>query len=249
MRLALLVVVACASPHPIAAPGAAAMGAIAGHIDLTPGEVGVGATVVATGGGSDQAVIADEAGQYQIDLRPGTYRLTVYYDDETVELGQVEVHPGATAKANATLDPLTRCASKHQGGLAGTQAERDAVVTAVLERFVRDRPLITGADLLPRQAILVELDPGPSRPISMGALPVRPAAFVPATHALIEALSARSGEPVPYITFTDLRFVGECAVVQYGVAVAGGKPCCSSSREIYEVTDDRAVFRESMTRR
>ena len=248
MRCALFVVAACASARPVEAPAAPSgpAGTIAGVVEELPGEPGIGVTIVAVMSGNDkvqQAVISDEKGFYSMDVPPGTYAVTMYYADETLELGPRVVVASATTNVNAIIDPVGRCCvDKRKTAVFGTQAERDAVATAVLERFLHDRSTLPGSDLLPKRAIPVDL--GDS--LTAGALPIAGARFVPATHALLDSISEHA--PVAYIRFTHLRFMGDCALVDFGVAIAGAKTAPTSARELYELAGDRVMFRQVTAR-
>jgi hypothetical protein len=242
MRLALVLVVACASPRQVVAPAPVGIGVIVGEIDEAPGAGEPGATIVVKGDlGHEEVAISDENGRYRFEVRPDRYRVTVFFEDETIELGVREVRADATVNADVVVGPLGRCAYEHKRNVAGTAAERDAVASAALERFLRDRSL-PGSERLPNRAILVDIDH-----LSPGALPVAGAMFVPATAKTLEAL-ARDREPVAYLRFGGFRFYGGCALVEIGVAVMPRPTCCATEKEIFEVTETGAVFWPDLNR-
>jgi hypothetical protein len=83
-------------------------GALRGQIkDKATGETLVGATVVATSSvlQGEQVVITDENGLYFIDnLPPGTYTLTVFYNDAKFSRGNVLIQIGKQAVVNVPID-------------------------------------------------------------------------------------------------------------------------------------------------
>jgi hypothetical protein len=83
-------------------------GALRGTIkDKGTGEALIGATVVATSTAlqGEQVVITDEAGLYFIDnLPPGTYTLTVFYNDAKFSRGNVLIQLGKQAVVNVPVD-------------------------------------------------------------------------------------------------------------------------------------------------
>ncbi|HET7501083.1 MAG TPA: TonB-dependent receptor [Kofleriaceae bacterium] len=86
----------------------ATVGSVRGQVrDKATGEAAVGATVVATSAAlqGEQVVLADESGLYFItSLPPGSYTLTVYYQDGTFTRGNVVVQVGKEAVVNITVD-------------------------------------------------------------------------------------------------------------------------------------------------
>src|SRR5688572_10794481 len=83
-------------------------GAVRGAIkDKATGEALIGATVVATSTvlQGEQVVITDESGLYFIDnLPPGTYTLTVFYNDAKFSRGNVLIQVGKQAVVNVPVD-------------------------------------------------------------------------------------------------------------------------------------------------
>ena len=83
-------------------------GTVRGQLkDKATGEPAVGATVVATSPAlqGEQVVLADESGLYFLtSLPPGSYTLTVYYNDGTFTRGNVIVQVGKEAVVNITVD-------------------------------------------------------------------------------------------------------------------------------------------------
>ena len=83
-------------------------GALRGQIkDKATGETLVGATVVATSSvlQGEQVVITDENGLYFVDnLPPGTYTLTVFYNDAKFSRGNVLIQVGKQAVVNVPID-------------------------------------------------------------------------------------------------------------------------------------------------
>ncbi|HTM23286.1 MAG TPA: carboxypeptidase regulatory-like domain-containing protein [Kofleriaceae bacterium] len=95
----------------LATPAAAdgpTTGIIRGEVrDAATGEPLPGATLVATSPAltGEQAVITDELGEFQFTgLPPGTYQVTAYYSDVTVERSGVVVAAGTTAQVNLKID-------------------------------------------------------------------------------------------------------------------------------------------------
>ena len=90
------------------AQGSATVGSLRGQIrDKATGEAAVGATVVATSPSlqGEQVVITEDGGQYFItSLPPGSYVLTVYYNDATFSRGNVLIQVGKEAVVNVTVD-------------------------------------------------------------------------------------------------------------------------------------------------
>src|SRR5689334_11033147 len=90
------------------AQSSATVGSLRGVLkDKSTGEAAVGATVVATSPAlqGEQVVITDETGQYFItSLPPGTYTLTVYYNNNTFSRGNVLIQVGKEAVVNVTVD-------------------------------------------------------------------------------------------------------------------------------------------------
>jgi hypothetical protein len=84
------------------------VGSLRGQVrDKANGEPAVGATVVATSPAlqGEQVVLADETGLYFLTaLPPGSYTLTVYYQDGTFTRGNVVVQVGKEAVVNITVD-------------------------------------------------------------------------------------------------------------------------------------------------
>lgn len=72
----------------------AAQGILRGAVsDRTSRELLAGATVVASNGTDrEQVVITDENGTYQLTLAPGTYLVTMYFVDSTIQYQQVNVY-------------------------------------------------------------------------------------------------------------------------------------------------------------
>jgi len=84
------------------------VGSLRGQVrDKANGEPAVGATVVATSPAlqGEQVVLADESGLYFLtSLPPGSYTLTVYYNDGTFTRSNVIVQVGKEAVVNITVD-------------------------------------------------------------------------------------------------------------------------------------------------
>ncbi|HVV87516.1 MAG TPA: carboxypeptidase regulatory-like domain-containing protein [Kofleriaceae bacterium] len=101
-----------AAAQAVTAPPAAAQtsttGAVRGRVvDKKTKEPVIGATVVATSPAlqGQQAEITDETGNYEIDnLPPGTYLLTVYYDDITFSRPDVAIAVGKQAFVVVAID-------------------------------------------------------------------------------------------------------------------------------------------------
>jgi outer membrane receptor protein involved in Fe transport len=99
---------AVAIPETVAYAQATGAGTVRGQLkDQATGEPAVGATVVATSPAlqGEQVVLADESGLYFLtSLPPGSYTLTVYYNDGTFTRGNVLVQVGKEAVVNITVD-------------------------------------------------------------------------------------------------------------------------------------------------
>jgi Ca-activated chloride channel homolog len=109
--LLFLSLLAPASPALGQAPStrpAAATGAISGQVrDTATGETMAGVTIVATSPSlvAEQVVISDEAGAWTIaGLPPGTYTLTFYYLDVTIERVNLVVTGGQTLTITQAID-------------------------------------------------------------------------------------------------------------------------------------------------
>ena len=85
-------------------------GAISGVVrDSHAGNAAIGATLVAYRPGADsppfEVCITDEHGFYIFtNLEPGTYTITIYYDDRTTEFTQVEVASRQITPLSARID-------------------------------------------------------------------------------------------------------------------------------------------------
>jgi outer membrane receptor protein involved in Fe transport len=103
-----LVAVFAASERDASAQAASTVGSVRGQIkDKATGEAAVGATIVATSPAlqGEQVVLADESGLYFLtSLPPGSYTLTVYYNDGTFTRGNVTVAVGKEAVVNISVD-------------------------------------------------------------------------------------------------------------------------------------------------
>ena len=104
----ILVAVFAAPERDANAQAASTVGSVRGQVkDKANGEAAVGATVVATSPAlqGEQVVLADESGLYFLtSLPPGSYTLTVYYNDGTFTRGNVTVAVGKEAVVNITVD-------------------------------------------------------------------------------------------------------------------------------------------------
>ncbi|MEO8550505.1 MAG: carboxypeptidase regulatory-like domain-containing protein [Kofleriaceae bacterium] len=82
--------------------------AILGHVtDGESNEPAIGATVVATGSNlvGEQVVITDERGGFQlVDLPPGFYRLTIYWNNQTTERTDVASREASVTEVAVHLD-------------------------------------------------------------------------------------------------------------------------------------------------
>jgi outer membrane receptor protein involved in Fe transport len=104
----ILVAVFAAPERDARAQASSTVGAIRGQLkDKATGEAAVGATIVATSPAlqGEQVVLADETGLYFLTaLPPGSYTLTVYFNDGTFTRGNVTVAVGKEAVVNITVD-------------------------------------------------------------------------------------------------------------------------------------------------
>jgi hypothetical protein len=103
-----VLVAAFAPERDASAQASSTVGSVRGQVkDKVNGEAAVGATVVATSPAlqGEQVVLADENGLYFLTaLPPGSYTLTVYYNDGTFTRGNVTVAVGKEAVVNITVD-------------------------------------------------------------------------------------------------------------------------------------------------
>jgi len=99
-------------PETSARAQASGAGSIRGQLrDKADGNAAVGATVVATSPQllGEQIVLADDTGLYFLTaLPPGTYTLTVYYNDGTFTRGNVVVQVGKEAVVNIMVDSSSK---------------------------------------------------------------------------------------------------------------------------------------------
>jgi outer membrane receptor protein involved in Fe transport len=99
------------SPNNAWAQSGATVGSLRGVLkDKATGEPAIGATVVATSPAlvGEQVVITDETGQYFINsLPPGTYTLTIYYNNQPFSRPNVLIQLGKEAVVNVTVDSST----------------------------------------------------------------------------------------------------------------------------------------------
>ncbi|HEU0032442.1 MAG TPA: carboxypeptidase regulatory-like domain-containing protein [Kofleriaceae bacterium] len=99
------------TPSDAFAQSSATVGSLRGVLkDKATGEPAIGATVVATSPAlvGEQVVITDETGQYFINsLPPGTYTLTIYYNNKPFSRAGVLIQLGKEAVVNVTVDSST----------------------------------------------------------------------------------------------------------------------------------------------
>ena len=84
----------------------AAQGILRGAVsDRTSRELLAGATIVASNGTDrEQVVITDENGTYQFALAPGTYLVTMYFVDTTIQYQQVNVYARQATELHGYFD-------------------------------------------------------------------------------------------------------------------------------------------------
>jgi hypothetical protein len=123
-------------------------------------------------------------------------------------------------------------------GHTTSQADIDAVVAAVLQRFAIDRSTVPDAALLGRGDVRVasELAAMPKRSLDPRLLPPH---FVGATLHELRAEADRLGGKVTFLSFGSVDSDGSCAIVTAGVDVVRPKRrhsrlCCCSAEDLYE---------------
>ncbi len=101
------------------AQSSATVGSLRGILkDKSTGEPAIGATVVATSPAlvGEQVVITDETGQYFINsLPPGTYTLTIYYNNQPFSRPNVLIQLGKEAVVNVTVDSAVKAGKEGPG--------------------------------------------------------------------------------------------------------------------------------------
>lgn len=99
-------VLALSDGGPVGATSAVAGGnGISGVVtDNKTGEKLAGVTVIASGGGHNETAISDEQGAYAMTVPPGTYTVSFYYADSTIERNNVVVGAQRGATVVAKID-------------------------------------------------------------------------------------------------------------------------------------------------
>jgi hypothetical protein len=254
MRVLLLSAVACSS---VAAPSrsASSIGAIEGRVtDAGTGEVlaGVGIDLWCTASRQAQTAITDEHGRYRVELQPDACKMMVHFGIPStkrtlvIEPGKVTrldfAFPHDVVVEDRRFSPPVRCPSSPPGAvIAGhttSQADIDAVVAAVLGRFVTDRTTVPDAALLGRGDVRVatELVATPKRALDARRLPPR---FVGATPQELRDEANRLGDKVTFLWFGGVDSDGSCALVTAGVDIVRpngrhARLCCCSAEDLYE---------------
>jgi hypothetical protein len=254
MRVLMLSVVACSSVTVPSRPSTS-IGVVEGHVtDARTGEVlaGVGIDLWCTASRQAQTAITDEHGRYRVELQRDACKMMVHFGIPStkrtlaIEPGKVTrldfAFPHDVVVEERRFSPPVRCPSSPPdaviAGHTTSQADIDAVVAAVLQRFATDRSTVPDAALLGRGDVRVasELVAMPKRSLDPRSLPPH---FVGATLHELRAEADRLGGKVTFLSFGSVDSDGSCAIVTAGVDVVRPKGrhsrlCCCSAEDLYE---------------
>ena len=154
--------------------------------------------------------------------------------------------PLLVVACSSTAAPL---ANTQPAPAAPQLTDRDAVVAAVLERFLADPKTLPDHGILPATGpiyVLAELDDHGA--VTPAALPRAPRPFKLATQREIDGEADRTNQPVHYIRFYGLEIHGDAATIGSGVDLAipkasnAIKMCCCSATDRYEKRAGRWTF-------
>lgn len=242
-------------PWPPAAPPADAV--IEGRVVDPKTGIGVEGVTIASGlrGSSGGAAgISDANGHYRIEVPHGVHDMAAYYRVKTFEPGTVEVRPHEVARFDFQIEyepepvEVPPCAGPIR---KASSAEVEALVAAVLARYLEDRSSIMGGRLVPERGplhVVAEVD---GRAIlAPTAIPAGASrVIVLTTHRELEARARRTQMHIRYLALRVEEARTGCAVVHVGSRVATPPLpplswfCTCSSDHIYNERDGHWVFR------
>lgn len=190
--------------------------------------------------------ISDESGHYRVQLPEGRYRVsvqTLYEPGDGANL-EIEIRAQHATVKEIRLDSL-RCPPA-RGGPAVTQADRTALIAAVL-----DHHAAAGIVDAPKPS-----DPGPTYVTIKGlktlALPSNNARqYIVTTEDQLQNKATRSGRDIWFIHIFGLEIAESCATVSVGGDFVDpnpkstGKMCCCRESEVFARRGSRWVFRVS----
>jgi hypothetical protein len=223
-----------------------------------------GATVVAkpSASGQQEAVsITDSSGHFRMEVANGHYHLTAYYSDAQ-SYGDVDATVGNVAPvelviAHADVEAAARLAEQPacppvSNAPTPSVAETDALVGAVLERYLTDRDALPDGGMLPSTGpVFVVSDADGALRTTHSAIPKAGAGkLVFRTSRDLQADADRLGTEVFYVGFYRATISGDCATIGVGVYFAAPKNskkiylCCCSSTDVYERQHGRWVFKK-----
>jgi hypothetical protein len=187
--------------------------------DAETGSGVAGATVVAAHGDSNDAAVSDATGHFHLAVPPGRYRVTVYFNDATVDAGERDVaasgsDPLALALSHAVAVTPGRnpkdCPADASGRVA-TADDRDAVLAAVLEHYLADPAGVPDGEAVAQNAqVFVASDDSPDVRVTARSIPDR---MVLRSEIELRAEANRRRNEVGYVGVSSLEIVGDCATV------------------------------------
>jgi hypothetical protein len=256
------IVVACSAPMRAGPPaprvsphdaGPDDRGAIAGHLveRSTHAEL-PGVTLVAQRDGApSETEITDEHGAYRLRLVAGTYHMTLYYLDATIERDAVAVAARETTQVDATFDSsaarpeATGPVCPDTGSDAPAFAEDvDALVHAALARFSADPEAMPDWRLFQRHEAIWVFDhvavDGQPQPLHAAAFASLPRVFVAKTRPQIQVEADRRRDGATYLEIESVDLDRACATIEIAVRIAlptnrSGDLllCCCFVRDLY----------------
>lgn len=236
-------------------------------VDIVTGEKIVGATIAAEPRvpgaaevwGSAEVGISEEDGTFRIALPAGRYSADVYYADFHISLDDFTVGPHETVRREIGIDPAVLPPEKElfpvcpeaAKGFVASPADTEALIAAVLERFVRDPSTIgSGREFQAGETVYVDTEIRGRPQVTASALPTASRyTFVLKTRQQLRALADMRGIPFNYIGFVFADIAGDCASVMAEVMEASPRGSesvhlhsCSMS-VLYERRDGRWQFK------
>lgn len=273
----LLLLAACGparhvTPRPEPAPRSTTQTVSSPHDSIIEGSVrdeesrtGLeGATVIAKprASGQQEAVsITDSTGHFRMEVASGHYDLTVYYSDAQA-YGDVDATIGNVARvelviAHADVEAAARLPEQPAcppvpSAPTPSVAETDALIGAVLERYLTDRDALPDGGMLPSTGpVFVVSDADGALRMTASAIPKAGAGkLVLRTRRDLQADADRLGTEVFFVGFYRATISGDCATIDVGVYFAAPKNskkiylCCCSSTDVYERQHGRWVFKK-----
>jgi hypothetical protein len=213
-------------------------------VDCMTGEKIPGVDVIATGT-SDTAVkreaTSDASGRFHLQLPEGRYEVVTRLGD-IYPLGEIEIRAQHVTVKESRLD-LPRCPPAQGGSAEASQADRAALIAAVL-----DHHAVAGIVDVPRRS-----DSGPTYVTIQGqrtlALPPNIARqYIVTTKDDLQREAARNGQEIRFINIRDLKIARSCATVTVGgnLVVAPPKVALGCSEiEVFLRRGGRWAFRVS----